>query len=1312
MARAERIKLVLIILAIIVLGANCAFAGPSIVGLVNGGALTDTYKMYQPGDITQIIHGNLNDSWGPVTFLGSANNFPNGSPPVSTDITIVIDRESNGGQANHTGYYAVTNVTYNIVQSPQVATPCTIRAIPIPQINVTGSTTALTWNVPDEDNLVTNNIIGYRIFRSISPTSGFTVVSANVATNNYTDSGLSNGTYYYALGLVFLGGVTGNYYSANSNAAVIGSIPEGTTLNITRFVAIAGDDSVTLNWVNPYAVADLEIRRSESAYPWNDGEGSVIKSWSSGSGIPETYTDSAAENGKLYYYVISATANGTTVSKFGENAIPVTANVWPLGYTNPETYPKAANWYWHMKNGWAGYVSRNIRAYGTGLVHDPSHGGVAYSEGIGYGLLLAVLNNDQPTFNYILNGADALMASNNNGLYAWKALSNGQVVSVNAATDADQDIALALIFADLLQRECPEWQSTTNYRTRAQALIDNIYTYEIEDGRYLKPGDTFGGQSVMNPSYFAPAWYRIFDQYEDTDHDWTTVINQCYTTLQNSTGYGEALVPDWCDASGAAVGGFSHEFTYDAIRTLWRTALDAIWFNNTTARGYADNAAAFIDAPSANYFNLNGNVAIDQHNELTIAMWAAGIMGASDITTESAGYNYELSFYDNYVHLQDVRSFGNWSGAQQYYFNQTLALFGAAMISGSFPDIYSDLNTAPEVNASLVTALSAELQPDAVNTITAIYVDRDGHGDLNNLDLRLENPQTANDIVFRLIEGNTSGAPAILEGSAYITTVNYSYEINGPTLNVTWNFILNGNWTDSPSINAGIRAADEHGHDSGYVYNTASLLVYDVSMPVVTIITNSGADFTTINSRLIISGTVSYDASIVYLNGSTASVNYTGGTEWSATVNMAEGNNVFSVTAVDSAGNTSNADVITITYDNTPPTAVTGLTALPGNAQAQIGWVRPADPAASGTLVIRSTQDITWKPASQNTYSSGQTVASGITVEYTGAAQTFTDTGLTNRQKYYYAAFAYDSLYWYSDGVIASVTPTPSAISNLQISRDTVTAVNTKETITLTWNGPTADIYALTNTYNAEFSISTRELIADGVTSPWVDITAVLAAVNQRYYRVVDEGSAPVSSLVTVGKFDIVVEPGTIKSVSFPLIQDTTSVNLIIGDQLTGANNNTEADWVRLGIGDGSEQYYKGYNGNWWLNNQSAQLTINNTQGFEIGVQPGNNKADITIIGRVSNTTLNISLVSGENLIGWVYPKAVLLNAVNLGSGLTPASNATEGDKFISEDEEAWLERGGFWYTGNDPSTLMIKPGKSYKVMIQGDDIIWKQKPE
>ena len=55
--------------------------------------------------------------------------------------------------------------------------------------------------------------------------------------------------------------------------------------------------------------------------------------------------------------------------------------------------------------------------------------------------------------------------------------------------------------------------------------------YQVEKPLYiLKPGDTFGGSDLTNPSYFAFTWYRIFKKVSG-DNQWDNVINKCYEVL-------------------------------------------------------------------------------------------------------------------------------------------------------------------------------------------------------------------------------------------------------------------------------------------------------------------------------------------------------------------------------------------------------------------------------------------------------------------------------------------------------------------------------------------------------------------------------------------------------------------------------------------------------------------------------------------------------------------------------------------------------------------------------------------------------------
>jgi hypothetical protein len=44
----------------------------------------------------------------------------------------------------------------------------------------------------------------------------------------------------------------------------------------------------------------------------------------------------------------------------------------------------------------------------------------------------------------------------------------------------------------------------------------------------VAPGAGWGGKSFVNPGYFSPAWYRVFQGFDANadEHDWEAVIDQ------------------------------------------------------------------------------------------------------------------------------------------------------------------------------------------------------------------------------------------------------------------------------------------------------------------------------------------------------------------------------------------------------------------------------------------------------------------------------------------------------------------------------------------------------------------------------------------------------------------------------------------------------------------------------------------------------------------------------------------------------------------------------------------------------------------
>lgn len=154
----------------------------------------------------------------------------------------------------------------------------------------------------------------------------------------------------------------------------------------------------------------------------------------------------------------------------------------------------------------------------------------AVSEGAGYGLLMAAIQKDQATFDKIMNKSFEVMWQEDRQAFGWKAYSDGSVPDTNAATDGDEDVAMALIIADSLQKS-GQWKANSQYNTKAQRIINSIYESMTLNGEYLCPGNYNCTSQELNFSYFSPAWYRVFDAVEEKDHNWQRIIDKQYDLL-------------------------------------------------------------------------------------------------------------------------------------------------------------------------------------------------------------------------------------------------------------------------------------------------------------------------------------------------------------------------------------------------------------------------------------------------------------------------------------------------------------------------------------------------------------------------------------------------------------------------------------------------------------------------------------------------------------------------------------------------------------------------------------------------------------
>jgi endo-1,4-beta-D-glucanase Y len=277
---------------------------------------------------------------------------------------------------------------------------------------------------------------------------------------------------------------------------------------------------------------------------------------------------------------------------------------------------------------------------GAAYVSNPQDGGSGYSEGIGYGMLLAVGNSDEPTFDALWKFYGA--HTDGNGLMNWRiGASCGGVSGPGSATDGDLDAAMALV-----QASC-RWGGT--YAQSARDLIGHIKAKEIAVSggvQVVKPGDGFNDVTCVNPSYFAPGYFRAFGRFTTDAAFWNKVADDSYATLNALSNGTTGLVPNWGHTDKSAPHGECARneaglYGYDAARTPWRIATDYRWWGTPAAATYLGKIVTFakgkgIDSIGDKY-NLDGSVVSAFHTPVTVGAFANATV-ASDAATANAFY--------------------------------------------------------------------------------------------------------------------------------------------------------------------------------------------------------------------------------------------------------------------------------------------------------------------------------------------------------------------------------------------------------------------------------------------------------------------------------------------------------------------------------------------------------------------------------------------------------------------------------------------------------------------------------------------------
>lgn len=232
-----------------------------------------------------------------------------------------------------------------------------------------------------------------------------------------------------------------------------------------------------------------------------------------------------------------------------------------------------------LDRAWSDYEERYVRPEGY-VVDRTRPVAPVTSEGQGYALLRAVWQRDEETFRRVFEWTEAHLLRDD-GLYSWlwTPEDGGRVADPNTATDAEQEIAWALVLASRAF-DRPE------YLERARELLKAVRretAVRLDEGWYPAAGNWAVEDRVINLSYFVPYAYPYF-QRAHPEGEWDEALEAGYRLLRRwLDAPGHRLVPDFLvvgeDGSLRAAPDdleLSRGFSHDAMRIYWRVAVDCL----------------------------------------------------------------------------------------------------------------------------------------------------------------------------------------------------------------------------------------------------------------------------------------------------------------------------------------------------------------------------------------------------------------------------------------------------------------------------------------------------------------------------------------------------------------------------------------------------------------------------------------------------------------------------------------------------------------------------------------------------------------
>lgn len=304
----------------------------------------------------------------------------------------------------------------------------------------------------------------------------------------------------------------------------------------------------------------------------------------------------------------------------------------------------------------AGTNAEGLLAFVTDIKHRDVR-----SEGLSYGMIIAVQLDKKPEFDAIWNWSKTyLYVSETNhpsyGFFTWQARTNGVRMSQFVAPDGEEYYVTALYLA---ARRWGNGAGIYNYKEQADALLSRMRHRPVITGsvpwrggdRQVKAGPLFDDEHKMvlfspsdersrftDPSYHLPAFYELWSRWgpkEDAEF-WVQAAEVSRDFFVKVANPITGLNPCYANFDGSLVarsGNYGTNFSYDAFRTAGNWSVDWSWWGkDPRQRDLSDKLQAFFESQGTNYgcvFTLDGEALETRHAQGLVAINAVASLAAS-----------------------------------------------------------------------------------------------------------------------------------------------------------------------------------------------------------------------------------------------------------------------------------------------------------------------------------------------------------------------------------------------------------------------------------------------------------------------------------------------------------------------------------------------------------------------------------------------------------------------------------------------------------------------------------------------------------